>query len=78
MTFPVIYNFAGYHVHAHLVFEMLGYAVGFQTYRLLRRKSPAADRLPIEITAWLIAYAILRGRWLQSARVDRILAQLPE
>ena len=59
MTFPVFYNIGGHQVPAHLVFEMLGYTVGFQTYRLLRRRTPSENRLPIETTVWLVAYAIL-------------------
>ncbi|MBV8779752.1 MAG: prolipoprotein diacylglyceryl transferase [Phycisphaerae bacterium] len=59
MTFPVIYNILGLHVPAHAVFELAGYAIGFQTFRLIRRRTPSDQRLPLETTVWLIAGAIL-------------------
>ncbi|HEV8479731.1 MAG TPA: prolipoprotein diacylglyceryl transferase family protein [Candidatus Eisenbacteria bacterium] len=39
MTFPVVFHFGSLAVPAHLVFESLGYLLGFRTYLALRRRS---------------------------------------
>jgi phosphatidylglycerol---prolipoprotein diacylglyceryl transferase len=39
VEFPVWIQLGGLRLHPHVVFETLGYAFGFQTYRLLRKRS---------------------------------------
>ncbi len=57
MHFPVIFQFFGLSVHAHLLMEILGYTIGFQTFLYMRRKNPA-DRIDPEHLLWLIAGCI--------------------
>jgi prolipoprotein diacylglyceryltransferase len=46
MQFPVVFDIAGSHVPAHLVFETAAYAVGFAVWRISRRRGigPALSR----------------------------------
>lgn len=39
MTFPVIFHLFGLNLPAHMLFQTLGYAVGFRLYLWLRRKT---------------------------------------
>jgi phosphatidylglycerol:prolipoprotein diacylglycerol transferase len=73
MTFPVIFHIHGAAIPAHPVFEFLGYAVGFQCYRLVRRREQSQERLPLEVAAWILAAAIMGAAigskllaWLES------------
>src|SRR5438552_5303279 len=54
MTFPVEFHIGSRSIPAHLVFEITGYTVGFQTYLLLRRRQRDADRVPAEAAMWII------------------------
>ncbi|MEO6758792.1 MAG: prolipoprotein diacylglyceryl transferase family protein, partial [Saprospiraceae bacterium] len=38
MTYPVVFQLGPLHIHAHLVFELLAYSLGYQYYRWLRRR----------------------------------------
>jgi len=75
MTFPVEYNFFGHAVHAHQVFELLGYAVGVRAYFYLRRRSKAAV-LPVEVTVWIFVGAVF-GAFLGS-RLLAIIESFPD
>jgi phosphatidylglycerol---prolipoprotein diacylglyceryl transferase len=73
MTFPVIFHIRGLDIPAHPVFELLGYAGGFQCYRMLRRREKPQDRLPLEVIAWILAAAVMGAAlgskllaWLES------------
>ena len=39
MTFPVVFHIGSWQIPAHLVFESLGYFLGFRAYLALRRRS---------------------------------------
>ena len=57
MTFPVEFQFLGARVPAHAVFEMAGYAGGFQLYLWLRRRwgeRSAAAAVPFEQAVWVL------------------------
>ncbi|MGC4032166.1 MAG: prolipoprotein diacylglyceryl transferase [Tepidisphaeraceae bacterium] len=53
MTFPVVFHPFGFPLHAHVLFEMLAYSLGFQTYLLLRRKRPK-ESISAEQQLWLL------------------------
>jgi len=55
MHFPVVWRLAGWSVPAHLVFESLGYFIGFRIFLLLR--SRAHDSIPAVTRFSLIAAA---------------------
>jgi phosphatidylglycerol:prolipoprotein diacylglycerol transferase len=59
MTFPVVFHLGGAAIPAHPVFELLGYGIGFQCYRILRRREKPQERLPLEVTAWVLAAAVM-------------------
>jgi prolipoprotein diacylglyceryltransferase len=59
MTFPVIFHVHGTAIPAHPVFELLGYTIGFQCYRILRRREQPQNRLPLDVTTWLLASAVM-------------------
>jgi phosphatidylglycerol---prolipoprotein diacylglyceryl transferase len=54
-------------LHAHLVFECLGYFLGFQLYLYLRRRYPQAS-VPTEQMVWILVGAVFGGligaKWL--------------
>jgi prolipoprotein diacylglyceryltransferase len=52
MTFPVIFHPFGVPLHAHVLFEVLAYTGGFQTYLLLRRNRKFED-VDVEHQLWL-------------------------
>lgn len=68
MTFPLIFHPLGVPIHAHTVFESLGYLAGAQLYWRHRRHHPAED---FEKTLWLLVAAAF-GAWAGS----KILALL--
>jgi len=55
VTFPVVFHFGSLAVPAHLVFESLGYFLGFRTYLALRRRSH--DDIDEEVRWTVIAAA---------------------
>ena len=57
MTFPVYFHVFGYRVHPHPVMELIAYSGGFQLFRVIRSKFPAA-RVPFEQQLWIIVGAI--------------------
>src|SRR5688500_12216130 len=74
LTFPVHFNFFGHSIHAHMVCELIAYALGFQLYLQLRRRgfSPHAT-VPLEKNLWIIVgcvFGALIGSkvlaWLES------------
>ena len=73
ITFPVQFQFFGRSIHAHALFEVLAYIVGFQTYLLIRRRQRAGAALPVEQNLWVIVgcvFGALVGAkvlaWLES------------
>lgn len=75
VTFPVVYNLFGSPVHAHQVFELLGYATAAQAYWFLRRRNRETAP-PIEATVLMLAAATF-GAFL-GAKGLAILESLPE
>jgi phosphatidylglycerol:prolipoprotein diacylglycerol transferase len=59
MTFPVTFHVFGAAIPAHPVFELLGYTAGFQCYRIMRRREKPSEKLPLEVTVWLLAAAVM-------------------
>lgn len=57
MTFPVVFHPFGLPLHAHLVFEMLAYTLGFQLFLRLRRREPS-ESVPFEQLAWILVGAV--------------------
>lgn len=57
MHFPVEFHVLGLKLHAHFVFEALGYAIGFQTYRILRKRRND-EKLDVETFLWVLAGCI--------------------
>ena len=57
-VFPVVFSLAGREIHAHVVFEALGYTVAFQCYRYLRRRAhdPVSD-----LSRWTVIAAAAVG-----------------
>ncbi|MEO6037148.1 MAG: prolipoprotein diacylglyceryl transferase family protein [Saprospiraceae bacterium] len=39
MTYPVVFHLGPVHIHAHLVFELLAYTLGYQYYQWLRKRT---------------------------------------
>lgn len=74
MTFPVVFHILGLAVPAHMVFQTLGYAVGFRLYLWLRRKTKDdfsdATRLTVLIAA--ILGAALGSKLLAFAEHPRL------
>jgi phosphatidylglycerol:prolipoprotein diacylglycerol transferase len=73
ITFPVQFHLFGRSIHAHALFEVLAYVVGFQTYLLIRRRQRAGAALPVEQNLWVIVgcvFGALIGAkvlaWLES------------
>ena len=75
ITFPVQFHLFGRPVQAHVLFEVLAYFVGFQTYLLIRRRqrAGAGAGLPVEQNLWVIVgcvFGALVGAkvlaWLES------------
>ena len=72
MTFPVVFNPFGYSLHAHVLFETLGYVIGFQTFLFLRRRR-AFETVNVDSQLWLFvgcvfgAFAVSKGlAWVES------------
>ncbi len=72
ITFPVEFHVFDRSIHAHALFEVLAYFVGFQTYLLLRRRQ-RRESLPVEQNLWVIVgcvFGALIGAkvlaWLES------------
>ena len=59
ISFPVVFHIRGVAIPAHPIFELLGYTIGFQCYRYLRAREKPQERLPLEVTAWLLAAAVM-------------------
>ncbi|MCB9834319.1 MAG: prolipoprotein diacylglyceryl transferase [Planctomycetes bacterium] len=57
MNFPVVFHLGSVALPAHLVFEVLAYAVGFQYYRWLRRRE--GDHLELQDRWTLIVAAVV-------------------
>ena len=58
MTFPVLLHVGPLTLHPHLVFETLGYAIGYLVYRALRARTQ--DPIP-EKTRWIVLTAAAVG-----------------
>jgi len=56
MTFPVMINVFGLHLHPHAVAEVLAYTGGFQLYLLTRRYFPRSQA-SAEQMMWIIVGA---------------------
>ena len=57
MKFPVYLKLLGLQIHPHLLFEVLGYTLGFQLYLLLRRKW-TRPTVSFEENMWIIVACI--------------------
>lgn len=73
MTFPVDFHLFGRTIPSHTVFELLAYAVGFQTYLLIRRRD-RSNALGVDQNLWLIVACVFGAffgskilAWLESA-----------
>src|SRR5438552_198846 len=75
MTFPVVFNFFGQPVPAHLVFETGAYLVGFQTYLILRSKE-LSGAISGETHIWLVVGAIFGA--LFGSKILAIIESFPE
>jgi phosphatidylglycerol:prolipoprotein diacylglycerol transferase len=53
VTFPVYFHVFGLRIHPHPVMEMLGYALGFELYVWLKKRTKQVS-LPFEENLWLI------------------------
>jgi len=74
MTFPVYIHLFGYNIHPHLLFESLGYTLGFLVFRILRRRQ--GDPVPQSIRWSVIAAAAVGAvvgskvlYWLEDPRM---------
>ncbi|HEV3141144.1 MAG TPA: prolipoprotein diacylglyceryl transferase family protein [Vicinamibacterales bacterium] len=59
MKFPVFIAIGPWRLHPHVVFELLAYAIGFQTYLWLRRRR--GDPIGAETRWWIVIVAALGG-----------------
>jgi phosphatidylglycerol---prolipoprotein diacylglyceryl transferase len=75
LTFPVQFHLLGRVIPSHLVMEMLGYCVGFQTYLLLRRREIRSLE-PAENQVWIIAGAIFGAAI--GAKILAIIESFPD
>jgi prolipoprotein diacylglyceryltransferase len=57
VTFPVVFHVVGLNIPAHGIMEVAAYAVGMQTYLLLRRRNPQPS-VGLETTMWLIVCCV--------------------
>src|SRR5713226_4011137 len=73
MTFPVYIRLFGLQLHPHLLFESLGYTLGFLVFRILRRRQgdPVPQSIRWSVIAGAAVGAVVGSKdlyWLEDPR----------
>ncbi|MBZ5523891.1 MAG: prolipoprotein diacylglyceryl transferase [Acidobacteriia bacterium] len=74
MTFPVYLRLFGFNLHPHLVFESLGYTLGFLVFRILKKREgdPVPQAVRWSVIAAAAVGAVIGSKllyWLEDPRM---------